>query len=130
MKITKISGLGIVMLLLVSLFALATPVSAGTASWSAESIPGTIDNVLGPAGIDIRDIAVAAGGTTIYAVPGDSISNNVIYKSTSAGVSWTTLGISIEADLVAVAPDDADMVAIANSGTPEVYLTINGGFQW
>ncbi len=77
MKITKISGLGIVMLLLVSLFTLATPVSAGTASWSAESIPGTIDDVLGPAGIDIRDIAVAAGGTTIYAVPGDSISNNV-----------------------------------------------------
>ena len=118
------------MLLLVSLFALATPVSAGTASWSAESIPGTIDDVLGPAGIDIRDIAVAAGGTTIYAVPGDSISNNVVYKSTSAGVSWTTLGLSIEADLVAVAPDDADMVAIANSGTPEVYLTINGGSTW
>jgi len=36
----------------------------------------------------------------------------------------------IEADLVAVAPDDADVIAIANSGTPEVYLTINGGSIW
>jgi len=49
----------------------------GYPAWSAEPIPSTIDHTLGPAGIDIRDIAVA-GGTTIYAVPGDSISDNVI----------------------------------------------------
>ena len=113
-----------------NLLALAIPVSAGTASWSAESIPSPIGCVLGPAGIDVRDIAVAAGGAVIYAVPGDSIADKVAYKSTSAGASWKTLDINIEADLVAVAPDDTSIVAIANSSTPEVYLSIDGGSTW
>ena len=117
-------------MLLVSLFSLAAPASAGTASWSAESIPSTLYEVLGPAGIDVRDIAVAADGTTIFAVSGNTVSDDVVYKSIDAGISWTTLDIPIEADLVAVAPDDADIIAIANSSTPEVYLTSNGGVTW
>ena len=85
----KIIGVLGVSLLLVSLFSWATPVSAGKLAWSAESIPGTAGVVLGPAGIDVRDIAVAADGKSIYAVPGDSVSDNVVYKSNAAGVSWT-----------------------------------------
>lgn len=127
-KISVTSVLGIV--ILVNLLALATPASAGIASWSAESIPSTLDNALGPAGIDVRDLAVAADGSTIYVVTGDSTSDNVIYKSTDAGISWTTLDINIKAYLVAVSPDDADMIAIANNSTREVYLTINGGSTW
>ena len=127
-KIFIISGL-VIFMLLVSLFSSAAPVSADTACWSAEPIPSTIDEVLGPAGIDVRDITVV-GGTTIYAVPGDSVPDNIVYKSTDAGISWTTADINIKADLVAVAPDDADMVAIANSNTPEVYLTTDGGSTW
>lgn len=116
-------------MLLVSLFLLAALASADTAYWSAEPIPSTMDEVLGPAGIDVRDIAIA-GSTTIYAVAGDSVSDNVVYKSTDAGISWTTADINIKADLIAVAQDDADVVAIANSSTPEVYLTTNGGSTW
>ena len=128
LKIYVISGLGIAVLL----FSLLSPTlaSADTASWSAEPVPSSIDMVLGPDGIDVRDLAVADDGVTLYAVSGDSIPENVVYKSTDAGVSWTTLSISIVADLVAVAPDDEDMVAIASSSPPEVYLTINGGSTW
>jgi hypothetical protein len=129
-KISTISGLGIVILLLISLLALAVPASADTSSWSAEPIPSTISKVLGPAGIDVCDIAVAGGGNIIYAVTGDSTSDNVVYKSNDVGNSWTTLDINIKADLIAVAPDDADLVAIANSSIPEVYLTTDGGAIW
>jgi len=116
--------------LLVGLLVLATPASAGTLSWSAEVIPGTAGMLLGSAGVDVRDIAVAADGTTLYVVPGDSVSDNVVYESNDAGVSWLVWDVAIEADLVAVAPDDANMVAIASSSTPAVYVTTNGGSTW
>ncbi len=50
-KIFRISIPGIAML--VSLLPLANPASASTASWSAGSIPGTIDETLEPVGIII-----------------------------------------------------------------------------
>ncbi|GAI22677.1 unnamed protein product, partial [marine sediment metagenome] len=89
-----------------------------------------MDNVLGPAGIDVRDLAVAADGATIYAVPGDSIFDNIIYRSDDSGMSWVALDVAIEADLVAVAPDDANMVAIAREDAPAVYVTTSGGSTW
>lgn len=116
--------------MLTGLLFMTALVSAGTNSWSAETIPSTTNNVLGPSGIDVCDIAVANDSTTIYSVPGDSISTKTVYKSTDAGISWTGKNISVTADLVAVAPDDADIVAIAASGTAQVYLTINGGANW
>lgn len=118
------------MLLVVSLFLFTAPASAGTLAWSAEAIPSTVGNVLGPSGIDVRDIAVAANGTTIYAVPGDSTSDNVVYESNDAGVSWTILGVDIKADVVAVAPDDRHVVAIASKSAPAVWVTSNGGSTW
>ncbi|HJX13159.1 MAG TPA: hypothetical protein VJ377_06475 [Dehalococcoidales bacterium] len=121
---------GIAGLLLVSLLLPAAPVSAGTAVWSAETIPTVENNFLGPAGVDIRDLAVAPDHTTVYAVPGDSISDNVVYKSVDAGVTWLAIDVDISADLVAIAPDDKNMVAIASRGTPAVYLTTDGGTTW
>ncbi len=129
LKIWGISGL-VIAVMLVSLVSPATPAAAGTSSWSAETIPNTTDYILGPDGIDICDIAVAADGLTVYAVPGDSVSDDVLYKSTDAGVSWTTLDIPIEADLVAIAPDDADIIAIVDNSTPEVHLTVSSGSIW
>lgn len=121
---------GLVVVLLFGFFSLATPASAGTASWSAEPIPDTTGNVIGPVGVDVRDIAVATGGATVYAVPGDSVSDNVVYKSTDAGVSWTVLGVEIEAELVAIATDKANMIAIASEDASSVYLTTDGGSTW
>jgi hypothetical protein len=117
------------MALLTSLLSFATPASADTLSWSAEPIPSTTGNVIGPSGVDIRDLA-AADGTMVYAVPGDSISDNVIFVSADTGMSWVALDVPIQADLVAVAPDDVAVVAIARESTPAVYLTTNGGSTW
>ncbi len=128
------ASLAIMILLPGSLFLPAKPVSAGVAAWSAETIPSTLNNVLGPAGagenLDVCDFAIADDGTTIYAVPGNSISEKVLYKSIDAGISWTAFSVDIKADLVAVAPDNRNMVAIASSTTPEVYLTLDGGTNW
>ena len=110
-------------MLLMSLL-IPNPTSADTVSWSAEPVPSSIDMVLGPDVIDVRDLAVTDDGVTVYAVSGDSIPENVVYKSTDAGVSWTTLSISIVADLVAVAPDDelaSDDLAAAPADA-DIYL--------
>lgn len=122
-------------LLLGGLFLPAEPVSAGGAVWSAETIPDTLEYILGPDGVgdnlDILDFSFADDGMTVYAAPGDSISDNVVYKSTNAGLGWAALEeLDITPDLVAVAPDDKDIVVITNSSTPELYLTINGGVTW
>lgn len=126
----KILSLVTGILIVASLFSWPEPVSAGLASWSAETIPSRTDNILGPPGIDIRDFAVAGDTKTIYAVPGDSISDNVVFKSSDAGATWTALPVSIKADFVAVAPDDSTFVAVANNSTPTVYVTLNGGLIW
>jgi hypothetical protein len=125
----KITSLGICIMLLVSLFSWPTPVSAGSSVWSAEDIPSRINNILGPAGIDIRDIAIADDAQTIYTVPGDSITDNIIYKSTDGGITWIALPVPIRADFIAIAPDD-NLLAIANNITPKVYFSINGGVTW
>ncbi|MGD0780270.1 MAG: hypothetical protein ABR954_05765 [Dehalococcoidales bacterium] len=125
----KITSLGICIMFLVSLFSWPTPVSAGSCVWSAEDIPSRINNILGPAGIDIRDIAIANDAQTIYAVPGDSIADNITYKSTDGGITWTALPVPIRADFIAIAPDD-NLLAIANNITPRVYFSINGGVTW
>ncbi len=116
-KIPGISGLGIAILLLVNLLLPDIPASARGEVWEAETIPSTTYEVLGPAGIDVQDIAVT-DGSIIYAVTGDSVLENILYKSTDAGISWTTREAPIQADLVAVAPDNPDVVAIASSRLP------------
>ena len=129
-RILMVWAVFLVAVLLVSSFLPATPVAAGISSWSAEPIPGTEGNVLGPAGIDVRDLAAAADGATVYAAPGDSTSPKVIYKSTDTGTSWQALSVPIQADLIAVAPDDAAIVAVTSNNTPVVYATTDGGTTW
>ena len=111
---SRLSGLATVTLLAVSLLVPASPASAGTTSWSAETIPSATDLVLGPAGIDVRDLAVGYDESTIYAVPGDSVSGNVLYKSIDTGESWSVLNVDIQADIVAIAPDNVDIAVIAS----------------
>jgi hypothetical protein len=56
-----------------------------------------------------------------------------IYKSSNAGQTWTTIsnpaGCNTTVDLIAVAPDDPDLMGIVADGT-EVYVTTNGGTTW
>lgn len=129
-KISVTSSLIIIITLLTGLFLPARPASAGEAVWSAETIPSRVDNVLSPAGVDIRDFEIAGDHTTIYAVPGDSTSDNVVYKSLDTGVTWAAINLAVRTDLVAVAPDDNNIATIARKNTPAIYVTINGGSSW
>jgi len=59
---------------------------------------------------------------------GTALAGN-LFKSTDAGASWSGVTIpSVSVNLVAVAPDDADIVAYVE-GTA-VFFTTNGGSTW
>ena len=125
-KTSKVWGVGLVVVLLVSWLSLAAPASADMFAWSAESTPGTTGEVILPDS-DVVDVAVGSNGTTIYAAVGTTS----LYKSTNAGTSWTSFTVAAEVDLVAVAPDDDNIVACAKSeATVAVYFSTNGGSSW
>lgn len=132
-RFTRILGVGLTLMLLASLMVFAAPSSAGTMSMSAETIPSATDKII-TTGNSTSDMAVSADGMTIYAAMGAA---QILYKSTNAGESWVELSNVIgttsfpakNVDMVAVAPDDADVVAIGcNDYT--VYYSTNGGSSW
>jgi len=126
-KISKLLGVALTVALLASLMAMAAPVSARPLGWSTETIPSDANSVI--ATIDVVDIAVAEDGTTIFA--GDGVAN--LYKSVDRGKTWATIALDNAdngTDLVAVAPDDVDMIAYCDVSVPEVYVSTNGGSNW
>jgi len=128
-KFSRILGVGLTFVLLASLMAFAAPVSAGTLSWSAFSpVPSSTNEVLEEC--DVVDIGVSGDGDTIYAVGGAAL----IYKSTNRGLTWSTIATTADtdADLVAVAPDNDDIVAYADTASANltVYVSVNGGTTW
>jgi hypothetical protein len=67
-ELRNIFGIGLVVVLLISLFGLGIPASAGNIlEWDDEGIPDTDDEILAP-GTDVRDVAVSGDGQTIYAL--------------------------------------------------------------
>jgi len=125
-KINKIWGVGLVIVLLVSLLSFAAPVAADDQEWVSEDIADTTNEVLND-GSDITDIAVAADGSTIYIVDG---TENTAYRSTDGGNTWDELSLdsaNTDPAFIAVAPDDADLIAITDNTTANVYVSTNGG---
>ena len=123
-KISKILSVGLALAVLASLLVVAAPASAGTLSWSKETIPSTTNKVM-EAQL-INDIAVSPDGQTIYAV----LAGNLTYKSTDAGVTWSALTTptgAINMNKVAIAADSNDIIAIADGTTNKVFLSVNGG---
>jgi hypothetical protein len=117
---------------MVSLMISAAPASADENEWEMEVTPGPI----GYARLvdsDISDFGVYGDGEVIWAVTG---SDNYTYKSTNGGVSWirgNAEAFGFTPDLIAVAPDDPDIVAIVNTDNAsalEVQVTTNGGGKW
>jgi hypothetical protein len=102
----------------------ATPTSAAL-SWGSEDLPGAKSNVL--ATVNITDMAVATGGEIIYAATGTA----TMYRSSNGGESWSA--VTAEAgriDLVAVAPDDENWIAVADNNTDTVYISDDAGASW
>ncbi|MFC1932909.1 hypothetical protein ACFLXU_04695 [Chloroflexota bacterium] len=130
-KFSRILGVGLSLMLLASLLVLAAPASASTLSWGAEKDPSDmVENTVVP-GINIID--VAANGDTIYAATNST--SLPLYKSTDGGATWTSLANttswpgSVSVKAVAVATDDADVVAIVTSAN-EVEYSTSGGSSW
>jgi hypothetical protein len=142
-KLTRMWGVGIVIVLMATLCLIpASPAAAADQlRWNKEVIPGAPGSIL-INGSTLSDMAVSADDDVIYAVGGDVL----VYKSTNVGMMWseidtdagTKVTTAIDADFVAVANDDSDMVVIVDqnqSGTGAgtdgyVYVSVDGGTEW
>jgi hypothetical protein len=129
MKKKSILGVALTLMLLGSLVAAAAPVSAGTLSWTAETIPSESDQVLEEC--DVVDIAVTEDGDVIYAAGGQE-GGALIYKSLDGGSTWSVIDTETgdDVDLIAAAPDDSDYIAFADTAEDIVWVSTNGGTTW
>ena len=124
-KISKLLAIGLTVALVASLIAFVAPATARVLGWSSEIIPSTSNQVIVP-GIEVKDIAVADDGVTIFAGSGGVL----LYKSTDRGVKWSTINATDNTTLVAIAPDDANYIVVADTGDNFVTVTSNGGTTW
>jgi len=120
--ITKIWGIGLVVVLIASLMIFAAPVSAGTNSISAlsgSSAPSASNT--NPVMVDL-----AINGSTLYGL----FSDGKVYKSTNGGTSWTATSSAVHtnATKIAVAPDSASVLVTANA--TGLNLSSNAGVTW
>jgi len=131
MKITsRIIGIGLALMLIISLLAFALPAAAappGDTVWIAQSKPGipaaVIDN-----GADVTDWVQSNDGR-VWIV--DETQNFI--KTGTSGTVWSTVGIPAAATNpsdIAVAADDSGAVVLADNGTRAVYITSDRGVNW
>ena len=140
--IRKFWGVGLVVILLSTLFAGAAPVAnAATLAWSVAGTPLGVGFTwqLNP-GTDVANVTVAPNGD-LFAV--DTAALNRVYKSVNGGISWAPCAPVLDAGLLPaeivdlkVSPSYATdntvfVLANANAGaTPQVYISTNGGLSF
>ena len=128
-KITKIWGVGLILMMVVSLLLWTAPAMAGnTMEWDDESIPDSDDFVI-LVNEHVVTLAVSEGGLAIFAGTGNSV--GTIYVSTDKGVTWDDSaapeGEGVDVDLIAVSPDDPRYIAVADATSTEVIISDDGG---
>lgn len=140
-KLTRIWGVGLVIVLLSTLFIAATPASgAEPLRWEMSIdqpfwLPGMYQ--IAPM-TDISDYTIDSTGMTLYIADGTAGSaTGGLWQSTSGGYNWSPIGdrlptgIINTVDYVALAPDDPDVVVVASSGNTSdpagVAISVNGG---
>ena len=130
-KFSRILGVGLSIMLIASLMVFAAPVSAAALAWGDEDdVPRESNMMIVP---DSDITSVAASGDTIYAATDES--HGGLYRTTDGGATWTSANTSkfypagVDIMLVAVAPDDPDVVIIATSDNKVVYSR-KGGSKW
>jgi len=140
--IKKYWGIGLIVVLVSSLFIAAAPVSAADPlNWEPKiDAPAVIPfSVLAP-GTNVVDYDV--NGATMYAVTGvgPGPGTKAVMQSTSGGAMWSDISTRMPADIVtadfvAIAPDDPNVVVVADA-TPAALtglsaaITVNGGTSW
>jgi len=135
--ITKYWGLVLVVVLLSTLF-IGTAAPANAADYAVG------DSLLGPYAIPIGQLSpinsasfgiadVAQSGSTIYALStNQTLGYFGLYKSKDNGATWVAVTTGIVAvaqnfTLVAVAPDNPDIVCLVDTAAPAVYYSATGG---
>ena len=116
----KILGPVLIAALLVSPMLGAVRVSADTLSWSAETLPlsATV----------LEDVYVSPDGTKVYLLSNDgAVTSLWRYDGSWASVFTTN---DINGYIVRGAPDNNDVLYIADSGTTTLYYTNNAGVKW
>ena len=126
-RIPKIFGVIVTLVLLVSLFGFALPVSAGALLWSAQALPGATaaTGFTVNAGTDVGPIAVASDGT-IFAC--DPLAAK-IYHSTDGGNKWAAATVYGGAAVVAivVSPQYATDRTVVVVTATTAYKSTNSG---
>ncbi|MFC1945948.1 WD40/YVTN/BNR-like repeat-containing protein [Chloroflexota bacterium] len=142
-KITKILGVSLALVVLLSLFAIpAAPASAADHAWSTQGIPRTIGITNQMAlGTDAAFVEVASNGD-IFVVNSQAASAtiNQIYKSTTGGRTWTVssaiggIGTYVLVDLAVSPSYETDSTVIVVGAQPagaaavsQVFISTNGG---
>jgi len=127
--IKRFWGVGLIVIILSSLFVAAAPVSADDNAWVADATtPSMIPFfTLAAPNSDVADIAVSSTGDAVWMVTG---TDNFTYKSTNGGMTWATSQTTAMSDMtptmIAIAPDNADRIAIATAAGM-VKVSVNGG---
>lgn len=109
---------------------------ASVGAWEMDLATVSLGWCVGEAQIGYIDDVTIAGttynleGTSGSSADGEAFGGH-IYKSTNAGETWSSLTnpACSSVSLIAVAPDDADIVVVAGDNN-KVYITINGGTTW
>jgi hypothetical protein len=125
--IKKFWGVAFIVALLSSFFIAAPQASADAQAFSYAILASDPTAITDP-GVEVYDFAVAPTNTNvIYA----ATSANAL-KSTDQGRTWIKIhtgpaGAECSTQLVAIAPDDADIVAYASNIDLHVRISLNGG---
>lgn len=130
-KIIKLWGVGMIIVLMTSLFLVgATPVAGDDLDWSDVKVPGGKSQI---AATDVAKVTVAPNGD-IFVI--DSNTATDIYKSTDGGYTWskaTVSGVTTLVDL-AVSPSyetDGRVFAVGDAaGGVQAYYSTNSGTSY
>jgi len=144
-KLRVILGVVLTVTLVASMALAAVPVAAGTLAWGYVTTPQATYQQI-QAGTDVDILVAAPDGLTLFAYSNVVAAGHTLYKSTDAGVTWTTtnIGTGLEGDIDGSAAEDAgdDVVAMAvspNYATDGVVVAAindivfrsqNGGASW
>jgi len=122
-RINKIWGVGLTLVMLVTLLSFASPAAAVDLEWVRFDIPMTQSYQLAP-GTDASFVTVASSGAIFVC---DTQGDGRVYKSTDGGFNWTRSNDMTGVVALAISPDFANDNRVFATTATQVYMSTNGG---
>jgi hypothetical protein len=135
MKIkTRIIGIGLALMLIISLVAIAVPAAAappGDMVWIEQSKPGAGAAVISN-NADVTDWAQCVSTGKVYIANDTATTATTILKSGASGTVWGTITAlaAWNPSSIAVAPDNDNSIAVADNVSNTIYISNDGGTNW